>query len=179
MTSKLLKKYDGEDFSPLYESFAKDLKVRESSAYFLFSNALEKDSQVVGNAFLACLSVVPKLIILDATYDAFSTPLYSDGCDEAMIKSIKNDGYELNAADESDLLLALKGDKKLSTLISSFADEVIKEWKIFINQPFTKKVNRSNHNEELIQKWLKRNEISGQTQELTTNLNQKFKLIYL
>ncbi len=179
VTSKLLKKYDGEDFSSLYESFAKDLKVRESSAYFLFSNALEKDSQVVGNAFLACLSVVPKLIILDATYDAFSTPIYSDGCDEAMIKSIKKDGYELNAADESELLLALKGDKKLSILISSFADEVIKEWKIFINQPFTKKVNRSNHNEELIEKWLKRNEISAQTQELTTNLNQKFKLIYL
>jgi S1-C subfamily serine protease len=178
-TSKILKKYEGENFSEIYESFAKDLKVNQSSSYFLFANTLEKDPQAVGKAFFACLKGVEKLYIVDGTYDAYSTPIYTDGCELEMVKSLKNDGYELNAADESELLLALKGDKKLSQMIDSFQRDVIKEWKIFINQPFAKKAARKDHNQELISKWLNKNELSLEADKITTEISSKFKLFFM
>jgi hypothetical protein len=178
-TSKILKKYEGENFSEIFESFAKDLKVKQSSSYFLFANTLENDRQAVGNAFLACLKAVEKLYIIDGTFDAYSTPIYTDGCESEMVKSLKNNGYELNQADESELLLALKGDKNLSGMIDSFQVDVIKEWKIFINQPFAKKTARKDHNLELISRWLKKNELSLEADKISSELSPKFKLFFM
>jgi len=179
MTSKILNKYADENLEEIYDSFAKDLKVKQSSSYFLFASTLEKDQQSVGNAFVACLKGVEKFYILDATYDGYNTPVYADNCEIEMVKSLKKDGYELNEADESDLLLAIKGNKKLSELIHSFQNDVIKEWKIFINQPFTKKSSRKDHNTELLSQWIQRNDLSLEADKISEDLSSKFKLLFL
>ena len=177
-TAKVLNKYFGENLEEIYESFAKDFKVKQTSSYFLFASTLEKDHQSVGNAFVACLKGVETFYILDATYDGYNTPIYADNCEKEMVKSLKKDGYELNEADESDLLLAVKGNKKLSELINSFQNDVIKEWKIFINQPFAKKSSRKDHNTELLSTWIQRNELSLEADEISEDLSAKFKLLF-
>ena len=95
------------------------------------------------------------------------------------MKSLKKDGYELNEADESDLLLAIKGNKKLSELIKTFQNDVIKEWKIFINQPFAKKSSRKDHNTELLTTWIQRNDLSLEADKMSEDLSSKFKLLFL
>ena len=179
MTSKILKKYSNENLEEIYESFAKDLQVKQSSSYFIFASTLEKDQQSVGNAFVACLKSVEKFYIIDATYDGYNTPIYADNCEIEIVKSLKKDGYELNEADESDLLLAIKGNKKLSELIKTFQNDVIKEWKIFINQPFAKKSSRKDHNTELLTTWIQRNDLSLEADKMSEDLSSKFKLLFL
>ena len=177
-TSKLLKKYVDENLEEIYASFAKDLKVNQSSSYFLFASTLEKDHQSVENAFASCLKGVEKFYILDATYDGYNTPIYADNCEIEMMKSLKKDGYELNEADESDLVMAIKGNKKISELITTFQSDVIKNWKIFINQPFAKKSSRKDHNTELLTKWIKRNDLKLEADKMTEDLGAKFKLFF-
>ena len=178
-TSKILKRYVNENLEEIYESFAKDLKVKPSSYYFLLDSTLEKDHQSVGNAFIACLQGVEKFHILDGTYDGYSTPIYADNCELEMVKSLKEDGYELNKGEESDLLLAIKGNKKLSELIGTFQRDVIRKWKIFIIQPFAKRSDRKDHNTELLSQWIQKNGLSLQADEISEDLLSKFKLLYL
>jgi hypothetical protein len=56
---------------------------------------------------------------------------------------------------------------------------VIKEWKIFINQPFAKKSVRKDHNRELLSKWIQRNELSLEADKVSQELSSKFKLLFL
>ncbi|MFZ4715137.1 MAG: S1 family peptidase [Bacteriovoracaceae bacterium] len=176
--SRQMKDYDVNQIEQLVTSLAKRVSGANSDFYMSLSDLLKRDKKLIAKLYVGCLSATDKMFILDRLFDGFETPVYLNKCNDQAFNSLKNDGWAIDENQKKDIALALRSSPLINDINTTFRENVLKSWKIFLNQPTQSKVKRHNFNLKLITAWAQDQNLDLDAKKVYDSISKKMRYFY-